>query len=113
MISFLLKAIGLNKLILIGAIVLAVSSGWIGYQVNESLWLGVESRAIKEAENKRIKAEKAIAEIERKYLEETKKRKVVYRDKIKKVVQYVDRDKCTVTNDGLQLINEALRGQSQ
>ena len=87
--------------------------GTTGWKAKSLFVDSAEVKALKRAEEKRLEQEEIIAELERKYLDEQQKRKVIYRDKIKEVVKYVDNDTCTVTDDGLRLINEALTGPSQ
>lgn len=99
-----------TKYFILAGVMAATTGGFfVGFKFAKSIYQDDIVKAYEQAEKTRKRQEKEIALLERKYLTEKEKIKVVYRDKVKQVVKFVDRNNCTVTDDGLQFINDALR----
>lgn len=113
LIKIVISLLPIKQWVILAIVSAFVGGGISGWKVKSVFVDSAEVRALKKSEAIRKRQEKENAYLEKKYLEERENIKVVYRDKIKQVVKYVDRDNCTVTSDGMQIINSALRGTNQ
>ena len=102
-----------GKTLLVSIILSLLSGSFAGYKFTSWYYANKELKAMKELEERRLEDERRIADLTKMYLEAKDKREVVYRDRIKKVVEYIDRDNCAVNDDGLRILNDALRGEDR
>lgn len=88
--------------------VASAAAAWGAWTICDWRWQAMRADALKQEIAAREAAEKRANEAASQYLAAKEQRRIVYREVIKHVPQYVDRGECRVTPDGMQQLACAL-----
>lgn len=88
--------------ILVVLVISAGSAGWVAWNVCTWRWESKREDALAQAVAEKEAAQQHADQLARDYLAAKDRRRIVYREVIREVPKFIDRDNCRVTDDGMR-----------
>jgi len=91
-------------------VIVFVGGVYSGYSISDMMWESRKLAALEKELIEKQRVQEKISVLEKEVVTANTKRRVIYRDRIKKVPTYIDRSECIVNNDGMRELADALSG---